>query len=385
MNNIFPLQVSWCGFESLMNAPGIGQITSSIKLRNAIMLILHCGFSIMFFSLMASNVFAGQMDGEWYSISRVRGGEQQSGAPTHAVIKDGKFNTMRDGKIVELGKIVENTETNPSRYSVEMTGEVEDAGKTFHGIFSMSGDTMLTCVNPSPDGLPPKEFKSSKDNATIFVVWQRVRKSPAMETQLDQVFIFLRNNAVNRTLVMDKEGILAEGRVGYKFRREATLCNLLRKEQGFSYDVIYLIKQSKWDILKDNSKSEPSNQDRILVVRYELGFKKSTGELIGHTELITSTRSNWSGSTDAIQMKMEAGHLLVDVRTTPYEDFFDKGDTFYPGSTDEHQIWQIKDGKLVIESRSKVFRINAETLDRELIEDRSEPTIVKELTKIPLK
>lgn len=117
--------------------------------------------------------YANEMDGEWVSISRISAGKQQITTPTHAVIKAGKFNTVRDGKLSELGKITETTTKTPKQYNVNMTGKVKFSGKSFHGIFAISGDTMLTCVNPKPSGDRPAMFSSTKENGNIMIVWMR--------------------------------------------------------------------------------------------------------------------------------------------------------------------------------------------------------------------
>lgn len=116
---------------------------------------------------------ANEMDGEWISVSRISAGEQQITTPTHAVIKDGKFNTVRDGELSELGKITETLTATPKQYNVDMTDEVELSGKSFSGIFAVSGDTMFTCVNPEPDGERPTVFSSTKKNGNVMIVWIR--------------------------------------------------------------------------------------------------------------------------------------------------------------------------------------------------------------------
>ena len=121
----------------------------------------------------SSYAYGSEMDGEWVSISRISAGEQQLTTPTRAVIKDGKFSTVRDGKLSELGNIRETRSEIPNGYDVEMTGEVELSGKSFHGIYSISGDTMLTCVNPKPSGKRPKFFSSTKENGHVMIVWMR--------------------------------------------------------------------------------------------------------------------------------------------------------------------------------------------------------------------
>jgi hypothetical protein len=203
------------------------------------------------------------------------------------------------------------------------------------------------------------------------------------ESELDRVFHFIKANAVNRTLVMEKKGELAGGRVGYTFLRESTLCNLVRSDNRLQYDIVFVIKQKKWDITDGKREGEPRTEDRILVVRYELGLKKSTGEVIGHTEIITTTRAEWGGGTEAIRLKVLDGRLVVERRTSLYEDYFDQGSTFYPGATEEEQQWRLENGKLICESRSKVFKVNPKTLERELVDDRL-ASIEKEGGRLPL-
>lgn len=141
----------------------------------------------MFVLFLSSTLCSGEMDGEWVSVARVRGGEQQIGSPTHAVIKDGKFNTVRDGKLSEVGNIREVARSTPHQYDVEMTGDVEDSGKSFHGIFSVSGDTMFTCVNPTPGATRPADFTSTKKNGNILIVWIREHgvSKPTEESEVE--------------------------------------------------------------------------------------------------------------------------------------------------------------------------------------------------------
>ena len=143
------------------------------------MILRLTAIAILF--VTGSFLHAGEMDGEWITVSRIRGGEQQFGAPSEAVIKDGKFNTVRNATLSELGDIKEIRDANPAQYNVDMKGDGEDSGKSFHGIFSVSGDTMFTCVNPIPDGKRPTEFKSTKENGTYLIVW--IRKSAAAKIE----------------------------------------------------------------------------------------------------------------------------------------------------------------------------------------------------------
>lgn len=142
---------------------------------------VHFFLASVFVASLANSALAHEMDGEWISVSRISAGEQQITTPSHAVIKDGKFNTVRDGQLSELGSISETTSETPKQYNVEMTGEVELSGESFHGIFAISGDTMLTCVNPKPGGERPDAFTSTEENGNVMIVW--IRKDTLVKLQ----------------------------------------------------------------------------------------------------------------------------------------------------------------------------------------------------------
>ncbi len=135
------------------------------------MIRLLLAFSCVYF--FGAGAFANEMDGEWVSISRIRGGVQQFGDPTQAVIKDGKFSTVREGEYTEIGNISEDAQTLPKHYTVEMTSSAADEGKKFNGIYAASADTLITCANPVADGKHPEGFGSTKENGYILVVWMR--------------------------------------------------------------------------------------------------------------------------------------------------------------------------------------------------------------------
>lgn len=337
--------------------------------------------------LSTEYLHGGEMDGEWVSIARIRSGSQQFGEPTTASIKDGKFHTLRDGKLSELRKLSEETDVTPTQYKVKMTGDVKDSGTSFNGIVSISGDTMFTCVHPIPDAKRPTAFTSTKDNGNILIVWMRKKAlshAIADEREFDRAYQFIEKHALNRTMIREDEGTIADGKVAYSFRREATLCKLVRSQNRFTYDVIYAIKQKNWDLQDGKKVGEPRTQDRILVKRYEFGHRKSTGELIGTTAALTSTRADFGASTSTLRMKLDGDRLNVEVETGKYDDYFDRGGKFYPGASVENQVWFTRDGKLICESRQKTFRVNPKSGDKEEVNVTDKVYVETELTKLPL-
>ena len=132
---------------------------------------------VLAMSFATITLYAGEMDGEWVTVSKIRGGSQEIRSPAIVVIKKGKIKTVRinTGRVTELGNISELTSKSPNQYNIDMSGGDDLSGKSFHGIFSISGDTLFTCVNPEPSGERPTEFKSTKENGNLLVIW--IRKS----------------------------------------------------------------------------------------------------------------------------------------------------------------------------------------------------------------
>lgn len=203
--------------------------------------------------------------------------------------------------------------------------------------------------------------------------------------ELEDIASFLQKNIINRTIVMEKEGKLAEGTVGYKFRRELTVCNLQRSGAAVNYDMIIRISQKNWDLKEGVQSGEARIEDRVLVIRYEIGLRKSTNEVAGFGRTLTTTRDDWGGMTDYVQLKVTGDTLAIDTYTPRYDDYFAAKGTFYPGASDAHQEWTLKDGKLQCQSTSKVYRVDPKTMQRTLVDDRTKtPVIETEVSKLPL-
>lgn len=203
---------------------------------------------------------ADDMDGEWISISRIRAGEQLLTPPTHALIKDGKFNTIRDGKLSELGRISVSPPGSPQHYNVQMTGDGELAGKSFHGIFSISADTMLTCVNPDPGGDRPKLFGSTAKNGSLMIIWMRkptLAKLQKLTKPLDnqqlaarfseQGLKLYKEGELQKSLYAFGEGLKASTTFAPLYYNRGLVWNKLKKQEKAIADFKSFIQLSPRD------------------------------------------------------------------------------------------------------------------------------------------
>ena len=97
------------------------------------------------------------------------------------------------------------------------------------------------------------------------------------------------------------------------------------------------------------------------MLRYEMGLKKSTGAMLGFNRLLTTTMGTWRGYAGEIRVEMKEGAMLVTTKTVGYDDFFDKGDTYFPGSSETIEKYHLVDEKLVITTTSsKTLRLDPE-------------------------
>lgn len=136
---------------------------------------------------------ASPMDGKWELVSLNRNGEEvELKSKTVVSIKDGKFQTVKDGKIDgDIGTIdVVSSKREEVRIGDEDlpliyndTGEYDVVltdGNHHYGLYEVTtflllGDpdiTMTTCVNNVPDGERPTKIESGKD--INLCVWKKV-------------------------------------------------------------------------------------------------------------------------------------------------------------------------------------------------------------------
>lgn len=205
----------------------------------------------------------------------------------------------------------------------------------------------------------------------------------AQANDLDNAYEFLKTNVVNRTLLRESQGTLADGKVGYMFRREATVCNLHRTERGLQFDHFVIIKQQNWDIKDDSSKGDPRNEDRMVVIRYEFAMRKSTSRLVGFSRTLSGTPGATGAEGEAARLIVTDAQLTIESHIPFYADAFDKGGSWYPGAMERTQVFRIENGKLVMESSQKSFRVDPATLKREAISDSNSNVVEKEISRLP--
>lgn len=117
-----------------------------------------------------------KLQGPWIQVYKERNGERLDVKNAILTFTSEKFETVVDGKPVESGDIGLDPAEQPKKYSVTITGEFEDQGKIYNGIYQLEGDTLITCVSINPGQEPPTQFISKPETGHQLVVW--IRQKP---------------------------------------------------------------------------------------------------------------------------------------------------------------------------------------------------------------
>jgi uncharacterized protein (TIGR03067 family) len=114
-----------------------------------------------------------EFQGSWVQASKELNGEKKDVKKTVVNFKADMFETVEDGKSIESGTIQVDSSKNPKTYSVTISGEFAEKGKTYNGIYKIDGGTMTTCVNTNAGKEAPSEFTSKPGTGHQLIVWKR--------------------------------------------------------------------------------------------------------------------------------------------------------------------------------------------------------------------
>lgn len=123
--------------------------------------------------------------------------------------------------------------------------------------------------------------------------------------------------------------------------------------------------------------------NRVLLMRYSVTERESTGALVGRTEILTTTQTKWRQDGQNLKMQMSGDRLTIDRYTGLYSDYFAPGGKYYPGASHIHEELHVKDGKLHKTSVVETWEIDTKTLGKTLVEKSGKPTEV-ETRRLPV-
>lgn len=114
------------------------------------------------------------LQGSWQMVLRERNGELTEIGTTYITFRGGQLDTFMNGKSVESGTITLIPNTSPRQYDIKITGNSEDIGHVFHGIYRIREDTLETCVNFKGKDRRPTRFCTEAGSEDQLVVWRRL-------------------------------------------------------------------------------------------------------------------------------------------------------------------------------------------------------------------
>lgn len=184
-------------------------------------------------------------------------------------------------------------------------------------------------------------------------------------TERDQIYDWIQANLVGKTISLSSTTKIDEGRIEAEFSAKRTFTNLQKTTQGLTLDNFTIIEQTNYD-LDDNGQrmGDPRNKNRVNLSRWFIKQKKSSGKVIGYSTGISSTSSDPTGSASQLSMKLESSRLILNTSTVGYSDFFAQGGQYKPGASATTSVYEVVNGKLRLETTSKVFNVDPETGER---------------------
>ena len=187
----------------------------------------------------------------------------------------------------------------------------------------------------------------------------------AAASEKEDVIAFLKQNVMGRKVEHRSTDKLANNTLETDFIRQTIHTNLQETSQGFSFDVLYVVKQTIWDLDKEGKRQgQGRHEDRVLASRYEFKTRKSTGRLLGCMRGLTNSFIDPIGDVNFAQIELKNDRLIITESTVGYGDYFGKGGKYDPASSDIQTVMELKEGKLYRRQTVTSFNIDPETLQR---------------------
>ena len=187
--------------------------------------------------------------------------------------------------------------------------------------------------------------------------------APASEKE--DVVAFLKKSVLGRKLEHHSTDKMANNTLETEFVRESVFANLQESAEGFTYDKLFVIRQTIWDLNVEQKRiGQGRQEDRQLTMRYEFKTRKSTGHLLGCSRVLTNSMADPTGVVNFARIELHDGRLIITESSVGYDDYFGRDGKFEPASSDSQTTMEIKNGKLYSSESVISFNVDPETLQR---------------------
>ena len=209
---------------------------------------------------------------------------------------------------------------------------------------------------------------------------------PTTRRATAKVVKFLKANVIGRTLASPKSTFkMDNGKMEGEAEDLTTYTNFSETEAGFSFDIISVSKEARYDLDKDGKRVGTARQiGGTTVDHVEFGERTSTKKLTGTSRTLTATTKHQKqeGTINLITGVRVADDKVMWAEMQPgYGDYTAAGGKLKPGSYDATITLSVVGGKL----RSRVdftrFDVDPETLKRTPEKDKVPPFVSEEVEK----
>ncbi|MHC5540970.1 hypothetical protein ACYOEI_22335 [Singulisphaera rosea] len=210
-----------------------------------------------------------------------------------------------------------------------------------------------------------RTLNSFRSRLAWFVAVLLAFEGRTLAAEKEDVVAFLKKNVIGRKLEHRSTVKMANNTLETEFVRQTIYTNLQETSESFSFDVLFVIKQTIFDLDKEGKRTGPGrHEDRVLASRYELTIRKSTGRLLGSLRGLANSLTNPTGYTSLVRIELKGDRLIITNTNVGYGDYFGKEGRFEPATSDSQTVMELKEGKLYSKETTTSFNVDPETMQR---------------------
>lgn len=339
-----------------------------IAMRSAMLCLSLAGMLTCTSFAQDKGATPSEVDGKWKLTGYVEDGNanpEEVKADFQVTRKDGVQEITKGGKSFTTRKY--EFDANKSPKTIDF---VNDAGSRTLAIYELKEDQMRVAILLDPAKQKLERPTDFDEKGKIIATYERLAsadhapQSPG--SQLDSAFRFIKTKLIGKTIETKIVAKIAGGDLESEFTRRTLFLNLIQTPEGLTYDEVVLIKQCNYDLDKNGKRLDqpPAIKDRAVVQRVAVRERKSTGDLVGMSSILTNSLQDATGAVTAVRMRV-TGERLELIRSTPvYEDFFAPGGKEIAGASETTTEYFMDNGRLKARTRDLGFDVDPKTLVR---------------------
>jgi len=210
------------------------------------------------------------------------------------------------------------------------------------------------------------------------------KSNPKSETDRAQVTKFLKQHVIGKTVATPKVTFKRDNdKVGGDYQDQTTFNNFIETEEGFSFDVTTVSKETGYDLDGGGKRVGPGRDfSGTSVYRYELCERASTKQLTGIARVLSRMVKAPSVEGTAVLLtgvKVAGGKLSWKETLPGYGDFAAARNKYKPQTFVATYAFAVVDGKLRTEYDFTMFDVDPDTLKRTPAKEKWPVFVAKEI------